>query len=141
MNSRVDEDGAPDQHELLTNQSEILYRQVHPNWVHDGIPSSQAFAPTKKDEGMLSVTRGSMTTAEATYKHYAEILKKASAGTWGLTVGEARDASLSSFDDPQEDTPAHGFIDFRHLGRGPTGKIGKLLMAKARDRGRLHPPS
>ncbi len=107
------------QYELLIDDSEVLFRQVHPQWVRDGVPSSQAFVPTKKDEGMLSVTRGSLTTAEATYKHYTEALKMESAGTWGVTVGEAHVASLNSFDDEQDDIPAHGFIDFRHLGRGP----------------------
>ena len=73
----------PPRYELLADDSEVLFRQVHPKWVHDGVPSSQAFAPTKKDEGMLSITRGSLATAEATYRHYTEVLKKESAGTWG----------------------------------------------------------
>jgi hypothetical protein len=43
---------------------ELLYRQVHPSWIDDGVPSSQVFKPTKKDARMPSVARGSQTTPE-----------------------------------------------------------------------------
>ena len=38
----------------LVDPSEVLRRQVHPTFMDDGQPSSQAFVPTKKDEGKLS---------------------------------------------------------------------------------------
>ena len=37
------------------NDDTLLYRQVHPNWTVDGGISWQAFRPTPKDEGLLSV--------------------------------------------------------------------------------------
>jgi hypothetical protein len=123
----------------LTDLAELLFRQVHPGWVDDGVPSSQAFAPTSKDEGELSVARGSMTTAEAAYKHYTAVQQMQSAGTWAVTVGEAAALELTSFDAPEPDVPAHGFIDFRELGRKQSEKKGRLLAARARARGRLYP--
>ena len=81
----------------------------------------------------------SLTTAEAAYKHYTVIQRKESAGTWGITVGEALAAELNSFDAQMDDVPAHGFVDFRELGRRQAEKKGKLLVARARDRGRLYP--
>jgi hypothetical protein len=125
--------------ELLTDQAENLFRQVHPSWVDNGIPSSQAFVPTRKDEGQLSIARGSMTRADAAYKHYTTVQRRESAGTWGITVGEARAAGLNSLDLPVDDVPAHGFVDFRGLRRREAERKGKLLVVRARERGRLHP--
>lgn len=78
---------------LLVELDELLYRQVHPGFVDDGIPSAQAFAPTKKDEGKLSIARGKLTTAEGAYTHHTSALHLKSAGSWGLTVAETNGAS------------------------------------------------
>lgn len=76
---------------------EFLYRQVHPQWIVEGEPSSQAFRPTKKDEGMLSIALGSKTTAEDAFLHHTQVLKLASGGTWAVTVGEVAAVELSSY--------------------------------------------
>lgn len=125
----------------LDESDELLYRQVHPKWLDDGEPSSQAFRPTKKDEGMLSVGLGNKTTAENAFLHHTQTLGLSSHGTWAVTVGEAATAELSSFEQPLEGDPAHGFIDFRALGRRATEARAKLLLAKARARGCLYPAS
>lgn len=62
---------------------ELLFRQVHPSFVRDGRPSRQAFGPTRKDNGELSVSRESLTTPEAAYRHHAEKLGHKSAGNVG----------------------------------------------------------
>ena len=41
----------------LEGVGELLYRQVHPTCIEDGVPSSQVFAPTRKDKGKLSIAR------------------------------------------------------------------------------------
>ncbi len=48
---------------------------------------------------------------------------------------------LSSFEQPLENSPAHGYIDFRDLSRGAMESRAKLLVAKARDRGCMYQPS
>jgi hypothetical protein len=126
--------------QLLTDRDEALYRQVHPSWIADGVPSSQAFKPSKKDAGMLSIALGSKTTPEGAFVHHTQVLKRESVGTWAVTVAETTEADLRSCEQPLDDSPAHGFIDFRGLGRGQTEARAKLLLGKARDRGRLHPP-
>lgn len=73
----------------LDDSDELLYRQVHPSWVQDGVPTSQAFGPTKKDEGKLSVDRGSLTTAKDSFRHHTGTLGLKSEGTWAIAVGEA----------------------------------------------------
>ena len=74
---------------MLDDPEELLFRQVPPSWVDDGEPTSQAFRPTKKDEGELSVALGSLTTPEGAYVHHTLVLKLQSAGTWAVTVAEA----------------------------------------------------
>jgi hypothetical protein len=76
--------GAETAERRLDDADELLYRQVHPQWIVDGEPSSQAFKPTKKDEGMLSIALGSQTTAEDAFLHHTQVLKLASGGTWAL---------------------------------------------------------
>lgn len=124
---------------LLVEPDELLYRQVHPGFVDDGIPSAQAFTPTKKDGGKLSIARGKLTTAECAYTHHTSVLQLKSAGSWGTTVAEASGSELYAFGEPIIGSPAHGFIDFRDLGRGTAEKKAKLLLAHANVRGRLHP--
>ena len=124
----------------LADPKELLYRQVHPSWVQDGVPSSQAFKPTKKDAGMLSVALGSKTSAEGAFNHYVQVLKLKSAGTWAVTVGEVTGAGLTSQAQPLDDNPDHGFIDFRGRGRGEIERSAKMLLSKARDRGCMHSP-
>jgi hypothetical protein len=137
------EEASPDTQigKLLADHAEILYRQVHPNWVEDGVPSYLAFRPTTKDEGQLSVDQGSLITAEDAYRQHTTIRKLKSAGTWAVTVGEADGAALKSFDDHEDDPPAHGFIDFRGLGKREAQRNAAILAARAHKRGRLYPTS
>jgi hypothetical protein len=129
----------------LADDDEVLFRQVHPSFVRDGRPSSQAFRPTPKDQGRLSVARGSLTTAAGAFQHYTERLRLSSAGTWGLTVGECREQGLPAVADPLTAPPetvadpAHAVIDFTaHSGSQAEAK-GTRLARKAFERGRLHP--
>jgi hypothetical protein len=125
----------------LDDPAELLFRQVHPNWIVDGIPSSQAFNPTKKDKGKLSIALGSKTDAEGAYRHHVEVLRFASVGTWAVTVGEASSAERPTIPDPLENDPAHGFVDFRGLTRGAAEKPAKILLARSNARGCLYSPS
>jgi hypothetical protein len=127
--------------EPLGDPGELLFRQVHPNWIVDGIPSSQAFKPTKKDKGKLSVALGSKTDAGGAYRQHVEVLGFGSVGTWAVTVGEASAAERHSFPDPLDNDPAHGFVDFRGLTRGAVEKAARILLARANARGCLYSPS
>ena len=124
---------------LLTDPDELLFRQVPSAWMDDGVSSNQAFRPTRKDEGQMSIARGSLTTAEDVYKHYTAVMNLDSVGTWALTVGEAGAAGLQSFDHHRADIPAHGFIDFRDLSRRNAERKSMILGPHARERGRLYP--
>lgn len=129
--------------ELLTDGAELLYRQVHPSWIKDGQPSSQAFKPTTKDEGRLSTARAAKITAEAAFIHHTGTLGLASAGSWAVTVGEvgADPVPLQAFADPVEEPkpdPAHAYIAYPEDRKAIDIKA-KLLKVKAHQRGCLHP--
>lgn len=126
----------------LDDPEELLHRQVHPSFLQNGRVSSQAFRPTPKDDGELSVSRASLTTAEAAYQLYTEEKKLQSVGVWSVTVGECEGVGLKAFADPLEGPPpdpAHAVIDFRHLGTNAVEKASSRLAAVARARGRQYP--
>jgi len=133
--------------EALSDAAELLYRQVHPSFVRDGRPTSQAFRPTPKDENKLSVARASLTTARAAHELFTGGLGLASAGTWGLTVGECRQQTLPVRPDPLTSPPekvadpAHAVIDFAGISKSQTEAKGARLARAAVVRGQLYPPT
>ena len=119
---------------------ETLHRQVHPSWLVEGHPSSQAFTPTPKDAGQLSVSRHKLADAQESYKrHAARGLE--TVGTWSLELSEVASVELSACEDPiVDDDPAvaddaHAFVDFRAISRSKAEKVGKRLKAFAVARG------
>jgi hypothetical protein len=130
----------------LSDDEELLFRQVHPSFVRDGRPSSQAFRPTAKDEGKLSVARGSLTTPAAAFALYLDGLGHPSAGTWAVAVGECREQSLNVFPDPLTSPPekvadpAHAIVDFAPHTKSQAEAKGARLARKAIERGKMHPP-
>jgi hypothetical protein len=48
----------------------VLFRQIHPIFVQNDRVTSQAFRPTQKDEGKLSVYDGDMISSEDSWKHH-----------------------------------------------------------------------
>jgi hypothetical protein len=128
---------------LSEDADELLHRQVHPNFLQNGRPSSQAFRPTPKDKGLLSVSQGSLATAEEAYLLYTENKGLKSAGVWSVTVGECRQLNLSAFHDPVHEPVqdlAHAVIDFRTCSKKELEKYSKTLAVLARARGRQYPP-
>ena len=131
--------------ELTDDETELLLRQVHPSFVRDGRVGSQAFRPTAKDKRLLSVARGSMTSAEEAFKLHTDCLRLASAGTWGVAVGECTALGLPTRSDPVEEEPcpdpAHAIVDFSELSNSKIEAQGARLARHANDRGRLYPGS
>ena len=66
--------------EPLSAAEELLLRQVHPAFLRDGRPTSQVWKPTKKDEGKLSVARGTIASPRAAFEHHTTALGLPSAG-------------------------------------------------------------
>jgi hypothetical protein len=136
---------APNVPAPLVDDGELLFRQVHPSFVRDGRPSSQAFRPTPKDEGRLSVARSAVTTPAAAYELHTAQRGLASAGSWGITVGECGEQTLKVIPDPlmsppaKVADPAHALVDFTPHSKSQAEAKGARLARKATERGRLHP--
>lgn len=128
----------------------LFYRQVNPHWLPGGVPSSQAFGPTPKDEEQLSVDDAGKVSAERSWRHFTVNLGLQSAGTWGISkaeVDEAGDLVLAASpivdeEEPSKSNPAHCHIDFSRVSsKGQKKKKAQRLAMKATARGCLYQPS
>jgi len=122
----------------LSDPDEPLYRQVHPAFVHDGRISSQAFRPTRKDEGLLSVARGALTTPEEAYRRHTQRRGLPSRGVARVAVGTCEAVQLGVWADPETEPvedPAHAVIDFRGLSSKEVERRADRLAAAAREAG------
>jgi hypothetical protein len=129
--------------QVLTDEGELLFRQVNPAFIREGRVGSQAFRPTRKDERMLSVARSSLTTAQASFARHTGCLKLASVGTWAVTVAECASLGLPARPDaitegPCPD-PAHAVVDFTAFTNSKVEGHGARLARLANERGCLHP--
>ena len=127
----------------------LFYRQVHPNWLVEGVPSSQAFGPTPKDQDKLSVDDASMVSAEGSWRYFAEKLGHQSAGTWAVSQSDVDSAGdlliaaspIAGAEDPAMDNPAHCHIDFSNISsKGQKKRRAQHLALKATARGCLFHP-
>ena len=117
----------------------LLYRQVNPSWMQNGRVTSQAFKPTKKDQGCLSVYDGSQITAEDSWRDYTTRIGYPSAGVIAVTVVECQTEDLQVIPDPMS-FPEHVVIDFQNLGRRQVERKAKILHAHAVQRGWQYRP-
>ena len=128
----------------LTDEAEILFRQIHPNYMSNGMPSSDRFRPTSNDGGRLSVDRSALVSAAESHELYVSN-GRASTAVFGVSVGECLAEQLPSFEDPIEESsttkanPAHAVIDFSAFSEKDRRVLGRRLQLKAIDRGQLHP--
>lgn len=128
----------------LTQMEELLWRNVHPDWVDDGVLSSQAFRPNSGDDGQMSVGRSSVVSASDHFSEYVAVPNK-SGGIWALSVQEVDDQSLRVVDDSKADPPplltGHAYVDFRDVGGKQEKKRGAKLRDRAAERGCQHAAS
>lgn len=130
---------------------DLVYRQVHPSHAPDGVPSSQAFNPTPKDEGKLSVDDSRVFTAEESWDHFTRNLGFQSAGSWAVSFEEVETAGglvllknpLEDPENPSLKNPAHCLIDYNGLAsKGEKKKRAQHLAIKASARGsQFQPPN
>lgn len=124
----------------LSLLGELLHRQVHPAFLRDGRPSSQAFAPTAKDDGGLSVSRDSRASADVAFRRHTQDRGLKSAGVWSVSVAECASLSLAAYSDELPDDDAHALVDFTGLSNSQVRQRADKLAELARRRGRLYPP-
>jgi hypothetical protein len=127
----------------LTKGDEVLFRQIHPYFFENGEPTSQAFTPTVKDAGKLSVDRSAITGAKESYELYTTTGRR-SAAVYGLSVAEFHSHGIVCHADPIEQSnempanPAHAFAGFHAFAVNQQKIKAKRLKHVAIARGVLH---
>lgn len=123
--------------------SSILLRQVHPSFVQADTVSaqaftatSQAFRPTEKDSGYLSMYNNEKFTAEESYEHYTTKLNCKSFGVLGITGDECEQQQLKWAED-NNPFDGHSYVDFNGLKNSEIQAKAKLLKNIALKRGWL----
>lgn len=128
----------------LTNGAEVLFRQIHPDLVQDGEPSSSNFRPKESDESKLSVDRGALTTAVASFERYISN-GLASVAVCGVSVAEFEACGIGCEEDPLPATdkltanPVHALASFAGFGGSKQKTLAKRIKKAAIARGILHP--
>ncbi len=89
----------------IETMDEVLYRQIHPNSLHNGEPGSDRFRPSEADKNMLSVDRSSVTSASDSHALYVSS-GRLSAAVFGVSVGEFGLHSISCVEDRVLAAPA-----------------------------------
>jgi len=104
----------------MTPQTPLL-RQVSPSFLKNGVPTTQAFSPTRKDERQLSVDNGDLIDPEISYGRFTG----KSAGVLAVTFEECSVSELPVIEDAHP-YPEHCSIDF-------SGLSNRLVAAKAKE--------
>jgi len=116
----------------------LLLRQAHPNFIHAGRVTSQAFTPTPKDANQVSAYDGDKFTPEASWMHYTS-RGLSSAGVLGVSVREC--AALQLQASPSSEVfEGHVSIDFTGIPRSSFKAKTKELTAYATQRGWQYRP-
>ena len=117
------------------NDDTLLFRQVHPDFIDGGEPTTQAFKGNSNSQDRLSVYDGDKITAEDSWRHYVGSLKKRSAGVVAVTVGECRAAKLNIRPDSSSEFPEHVLIELGEMTRGERKNVAADLTDIAKKRG------
>jgi hypothetical protein len=129
----------------LEDKAETLLRQVHPNFIEEGVPSSQTFQPSPKDKDRLSVDRQSLVTPADSYAAFLSTGFK-SAAVYGITVVEFEAENISCHADPiapvgkAPGNSAHALADYSGHSKSQQKVVAKRLKRKALARGCLFTP-
>jgi hypothetical protein len=126
------------------SEEEVLFRQIHPSFIHDGVPSSQSFTPTPKDEGKLSLDRSKLTDPDISFERFLQSGQQ-SAAVYGVSTAEFYEQAIECFSDPIDDAdlklsnPAHAYANYASFSGNFLKNKAKLIKQKALARGCLHP--
>jgi hypothetical protein len=132
---------------LITDKDEYYFRQCHPQFLTDGVPSTQMFGDFAQDGGKLSGNRSTAALPKQAFDFHTETLGNKSAGTWAVSVGEVTKVSSRVVDDTNAPTvrppdpvpPGHSYVDMRHLTSKERRRLRGELRIAAVSRGRVHP--
>ena len=121
------------------NRNTLLFRQISPTWIQEGYPTRQAFKPSAKDKGCLSVYDGDLITAEESWLHYTQKQGLISVGVIAVSCSECAALELPVTPDP-EPFPSHAIIHFTGYTNSQIKDKAKVLSIVAKERGWQYRP-
>ena len=106
----------------ITDRAESLRRQIHPNWLRNGVIGSDAFKPS---DGRVSTTMDSVLSPLQAHERFPG----PTVGSCALTVAEVDDCELRAVNDSAcaGIQFGHAYIDLRAHGRSARDRIAKRL--------------
>lgn len=128
----------------LTDEAEVLFRQIHPDLMQDGEPASSSFRPKESDKNKLSVDRSALTTAAAAFDLFTSN-GYTSVAVYGVSIAEFTTCAIPCEADPLPATeekkanPAHALANFEEFGVSKQKTLAKRIKRAAIARGILHP--
>lgn len=128
----------------LEDLQELQFRQIHPSWVDEGHPTRQAFSPSTKDAGCLSLDRSAAIDARQSHENYTSLGLKSEA-VYGIEVGEFAEMPYpvecyaSPIEEADQWNPHHSHADFNNLTKAERKAKITELRRIAIGRGKLHP--
>ena len=128
----------------INDPLEVQFRQVHPSWVDEGHPTRQAFSPSTKDNGRLSLDRSIKITAKQSYESFTALGLKSEA-VYGIAASEFEEQPnpIECYASPIEEEDHinlhHSHADFSGLNKGQRKAKITDLRRVALSRGKLHP--
>lgn len=118
----------------------LLLRNVHPHFYDNGRVGSGGFTPTEQHDYQLSVDLDILSSPELSRERHERLFKLASAGVFGVTIGEFEEQDVSCRADPVIGNDAHCVADFnkiKEISKSQVKRVGRKLAAIASTRGRL----
>ena len=115
------------------NQDTFLWRQVHPDWVHEGRPTRQTFDPMGKKE--ISVSDGDMISAEDVWSKHVHTFNRKSVGVLSVTVADCEDNELSVRPDPVDNAPEHVAVIYPAAAKTQIRAVSEILLDRSLQHG------
>ncbi|MCE1226498.1 MAG: hypothetical protein LWW87_08445 [Geobacteraceae bacterium] len=119
------------------NPQTSLLRQIHPSFIQEGRVTSQAFRPTPKDTGKLSLYHGDLISPENAWIHFVSQEGCNSVGVMANLKSEYDSLSVCLEHDGIQFTE-HVSADFSPFTKSDIEKKSKILSRAAQARGWLH---
>lgn len=116
------------------NPQTLLLRQIHPSFVTEDGPGSQAFRPTPKDHDRLSFDDGDRISAHSAWLRYTGERGLQSEGVLGVQVEECTELQLMVEPDGIP-YPEHVSVDFSGKSQTQRKTLSKQLRDRALARG------
>lgn len=119
--------------------TERLLRNLHPQDFDNGRINSTTFNPSESHDFRLSLDKASVSSAEQTYTRHIG-LGLSSVAVCGVHVSDFTLQSVSCYDDPLPDNPAHVLADYSPFGTSARKRIARRLADRAMTYGLDYQP-